>query len=530
MVPPIPYLGLAGAAVLVAAGGTALAWRERPTPGAAQLAWFLLATGWWILWNTAGAFGVDPLVRRTFRVVEMLGVAFTPGFWLRFVLGYVGSGWYDHWVTRAIPGAVGGATFGLVVTNALHGLMWTDVSVVVVGGVRAVDAAYGPAMYGFVAYAVLVLGLGAVLLFEHARESYADHDARTLVLTATAALPVVLVIPYVFDVVRFDTSPVGGLALGLSSLVAVRRYDVFGRATLTESLARTTGVEALDVGFLVIDNRERVVDANPAARRMLDPTVPGTDADPEAGSDLVGLRAREVVPEYDRLVDAVGTPGSGAGDADGDRRRLTAGGPGGQRTYELRGVLIRGSGERPVGMVILLTDVTRERSARQRLSVLNRIFRHDIRTEANVISGYASLLDPENGREADVIARHAGGSSRRAGRRGCSQTSSTGRRRATRRRGPSRCRRLWGRCSRRPTWPPTGTWLSASTSLWTVTATRTPSRCSRNCSTTPGPTALRRSGSRSPRRTGPSGSGSSTTGPGSPTRNSPSSTRTRRRR
>jgi len=60
-------------------------------------------------------------------------------------------------------------------------------------------------------------------------------------------------------------------------------------------------------------------------------------------------------------------------------------------------------------VVITATDVTESRRYEQRLQVLNRVLRHDLKNDANVIGGYAELLrdhvDPEGDGYLDVIDR-----------------------------------------------------------------------------------------------------------------------------
>ena len=63
-------------------------------------------------------------------------------------------------------------------------------------------------------------------------------------------------------------------------------------------------------------------------------------------------------------------------------------------------------------LVITATDVTESRRYEQRLQVLNRVLRHDLKNDTNVIAGYADLLrdhvDDEGEEYLDVIDRKVG--------------------------------------------------------------------------------------------------------------------------
>jgi signal transduction histidine kinase len=58
--------------------------------------------------------------------------------------------------------------------------------------------------------------------------------------------------------------------------------------------------------------------------------------------------------------------------------------------------------------VITFHDVGEHLRQQQRLEVLNRVLRHNIRTETNLISGYAEVIDREDGEgTTDLIKSHA---------------------------------------------------------------------------------------------------------------------------
>ena len=196
-----------------------------------------------------------------------------------------------------------------------------------------------------------------------------------------------------------------------ASAAAVRYTDDTEPSTAANrSLTRDVAVEAAADGLIVVDGDGIVVDCNPAAGVAL-------GCLPESA---VGEPVATVEPELAALIDGSGTavrserdrPGSDASldansstdvaDADGatgavEGPRVERGTPSltrmtdeGKRHFEGH----VSSFDRPElrGQVITLRDVTARHRLRRRIGVLNRLLRHDLRNEMNVVLGYADLI------------------------------------------------------------------------------------------------------------------------------------------
>jgi signal transduction histidine kinase len=156
--------------------------------------------------------------------------------------------------------------------------------------------------------------------------------------------------------------PVVPLATGVSALLytyALQRGTLLTLVPATERIGTRQALDDLDAGVVVTDGR-RVVEANTAACRMLDRS-PGSlvGVTPEAALSALDTSPAELpaVVEHDNRFYDVST--SPVTDDGGDR----------------------------VGRTLLLTDVTDRRRRRQRLDVLNRVLRHNIRNKLTVVTG-----------------------------------------------------------------------------------------------------------------------------------------------
>ncbi|MFC6771429.1 sensor histidine kinase, partial [Halorubrum pallidum] len=95
-------------------------------------------------------------------------------------------------------------------------------------------------------------------------------------------------------------------------------------------------------------------------------------------------------------------PVSGPIQADGGRDFLTVGTESTAQSYDVTVTELTDRRDRTLGYVFTLHNVTRYLQQQQRLKVLNRVLRHNIRTEANIIQGYAERT---TGETAETIKR-----------------------------------------------------------------------------------------------------------------------------
>ncbi len=211
--------------------------------------------------------------------------------------------------------------------------------------------------------------------------------------------------------------------LEVLSALGTQLGTVLVRRRVEDHLARerqlTTRIfEASPVGIVLLDATDTVLRANDRANELLDfsqstATVDWTVTDdygePDPGALCPIKRVRErCEPVFGANVSV---------DVDGEHRWLS-----------VNAVPLEGVDSHPSPsphshhhrIVISVTDMTEQKRyareigrQRQRLEVLNRVVRHDIRTTANLLLGYAEML-PETGdierisNELTAIARHMG--------------------------------------------------------------------------------------------------------------------------
>ena len=368
---------LAGVAAAVLA---AYAWRKRDQRAA--MPFFAMMVGLCI-WSFGygvelGFSTIEPMLR--WDQVAFVGSVVVPTAWFLLAVEYAGyEEWIDSWVIGALV-VEPALTLALVWTNGVHGLIWRAASTHATATIVVPELTFGPAYWANLWYSYLLSVAGLVLVASVVPRAGRIYRRQSLVLLAGALVPFVAnaafnVFPPANPIPNLDLTPFAFVVTGVFFALALFRFRMLD---LTPT-ARETLVEAMDDGVVVADVDGRVVYCNPAARRAL-------------GEGAVGAAIRR-------------TPiGSADGVAEGV---LELEADDGTRTYEVSETPLSDFRGDAVGRFVHLRDVTELRVLRerdQRLSVLNRLLRHNLRNELAVVIGEAEVLDAKlSGEERERV-------------------------------------------------------------------------------------------------------------------------------
>jgi len=239
-------------------------------------------------------------------------------------------------------------------------------------------------------YAVTLVVTGIVLVVRATRR-YDHLTARQGIAFGVAPAAMWLFwsnIPYIAQLGQ----AAGGAAYVLGSLgavcglgLAVFRFDAFKKSPAVGVVGERDVVDETDDLVLVADDECRVVRANESAR------VASDGPDPSAGSvtveDIIGesvddLRATETLE-----LDAEGAPAK----------------------YDPQVSTVLDQHGQQLGTVVSLRDVTERELRKDRLAVLNRVLRHNLRNQIDVVNAHLEAVDDDHADAAaettDRIAR-----------------------------------------------------------------------------------------------------------------------------
>ena len=347
------------------------AYRSRDQPSAEP---FLVLSATLTVWAGSSfgdtVAGVAPVgfLAPLFDVLQFGALLFLPVAWTGYALGYAGRG---IMATRKRVVLLAGIVVPVVVGAVA---VASDASKAVVAPVLGLAVGW-TVVYGLllVLYALYATYLLVDLSWGHPRVS------RTQVTVLTASV----VAPSLLAVAEANTELVGGTTLGLllsgaCLAAAIRRYPVLTGFPKADHVARTRVVETLREAVVVLDWDDHVLDVN------------------ETTAELFGGSAEEMIGEPVRaVVDGLGGTELPAG-ATGTVALRTSDG---RRRFQFSVSAVEdattGDEGAPVARTVLFRDVTDRETREQRLTVLNRILRHNVRNEVDVVLAYADRVDDE---------------------------------------------------------------------------------------------------------------------------------------
>lgn len=236
-------------------------------------------------------------------------------------------------------------------------------------------------------YCFALTFLGAYLVIQ---ASYSYFHLSTGQGVALATTPIIVVIssntvgalldaPGLLIVGQYTAA----LSIGVAAFgVAVLREPVLGVTPAVERIGERTITRETDDLVVVVDGEGTVVKCNATARETLDEeTLLGRPLAGLFGAEADELAERETVP-----------------------LETTAG----KRRYDPQVSAITDDERTELGAVLSLRDVTDRELREQRLAVLNRVLRHNLRNKVDVIKSHAEALDADgNGSHAGAIGEAA---------------------------------------------------------------------------------------------------------------------------
>ncbi len=354
----------AGATLCVGIGIVAL--KKRPDPMAWPLAMLMFTGALWAIPH-ALSFGFTTVEQVAFwnklvyPAASLVPVAY-------FVLGlrYAGYNRWLAWPVYAGLCAVPALTFALVWTNPAHGLFWESVAVEHVGNAATLDVTGGPLFWTNLLYSYALIALTWGVFASVVIHAGPLYRKQALLMLIGGIVPTGLNVVFNFGVGPLPPVDLTSSALAVSGLafaVALFRYDLLG---LTPAAYRSLPDLFAD-GVLVFDEEERLVEANDYAERTLETPL------------TVGTRASELFEQSLQTLDGAVISSGGANTH--------------TRMYTLRYAPLRNQRRDLVGHALVMREVTDLKEHQQRLSVTNRVLRHNLRNELNIIIGVAEQLE-----------------------------------------------------------------------------------------------------------------------------------------
>jgi len=347
-------------------------WPFQNYPGAKTWSLILVVVAIWDISYGVALTVFVPEYRWFFEIPILFGRTFSIPLILVFSLQYTGREELarSRWMYALVGIFVGG--YLLAVTNPLHHIMWTDYHISPIVGAAAVR--YTPRFYYVVAGMSYMLILIAIALFADTLARY-----RSLFGRQVMALIVALIIPSLANIFwlfrlgptqHLDLTPGGHLVAGPLLTYALFQEGMFEVIPATRHKAERAALDDLASAVITVTNDGSIININTRATELM-----GVNRELALLSPIGEFLDVDVPPEETTFTMT---------DLFGDRNR-----------YAVAVSEITSDGESTIGYTISLQDITSERLRQQRLEVLNRILRHNLRNDLNIVLGLLNKIESD---------------------------------------------------------------------------------------------------------------------------------------
>ncbi len=364
-------------------------YRNLHIPGSKSFTLLMAGVTIWLIGSFFEYSLLDPVARYVAVVCEYPGIVLVPVAWLVFIITYTGrEAWIQGrrvWLLFIVPVIV--EIF--VITNPLHQLYYTSVSVDIIDGLVYPAYVHGPLFWIHAVYSYILILSGIGVLAAELIYTKPIYRKQLLIIFIVCLIPFsfnVLYVSGLWSIKGIDFTPIVFFITAIGLFISSYFFQFLNLAPVAHSLLLKNMKDAL----IVVDNNDIIVDANPAAIRYC---RPGEGSYLGESVTTVFPFTREILEQF-----------NGISDSSGLRVELPLNGS--PRFYEIQCIPVINNSGIQIGKLITLHDVHEQtiaaqtiHKANQKLQLLSGITRHDIKNQLAVLTGYLSLAEDVDGDE-----------------------------------------------------------------------------------------------------------------------------------
>ena len=360
------------------------AWRSHPFRNISPFVALAIAISWWTFSYAMELSCVEINHKVLWAKLEYFSIVAIPIIWLFFTLQYIGR---KEWLTKRnvlLLSLEPILILFLVMTNEYHHLIWEKIEVVKVASISVLNISHGIAFWMHAIYSYIIILLTVFVLIHALFYLSSLYRKQCLILLIGALVPWIGNAIYSLGlnpIAPLDLTPLALLFSVFAASLAVFRF----RFLEIVPIAREMLIEGIGYAIIVLDEHNKIVDANPAAEEIL-----GMPPENSIGSfiDEV-MKGKGNLLKYfkmNRLNEEVTIKNNGT-----------------MRYYNIHISPLYDKHGRAIGRLVILHDITENKKNGEKikrlndeLKLINKIMRHDIATDLQIIQGLLDLYKDEN--------------------------------------------------------------------------------------------------------------------------------------
>ncbi len=290
------FLVLAVVTALVIIPITVNAWLRFRTSEGRILIGYLISGCWLLIAATMELLTVSEGFTYFFAVAQYLSFVSLPVLWFKFAVTYTGRGLFKNRMFAVLVWIVPVISFIMVATNSYHGLHWSSFRFEKAGHFLVMKTVFGRWFWVHFVYSYTLFFAGAFLIGFNYFFKKSKFSKQSIWVTGGSVIPLVFNLAYVFRVfpgMDTDFTPVSLLLAGFAFSVGINRYGLFDLMPVAQHII----VSTIPDPVVVIDRKDRIIDANPAAIRVFSITGDPGGQSPAAYTDLSDIVSKKLHSE-----------------------------------------------------------------------------------------------------------------------------------------------------------------------------------------------------------------------------------------
>ena len=264
---------------------------------------FLTAAVIWSLTYIFELMVYGKTVKLILRRIKFLGVVSIPVLWLIFA-GYYGG--KSDWITRknvSLLCIIPIISLALLWTNEFHNLFYIDTSMSRIGGLLIIRDVEGPFFWLHSIYSYLILLLGGLMIFKKFLHWSRVFASQSVAILFAILLPFIGNIFFVMGInlfkIPYDITPSLFAFSGLILWYNMLRHNFLDIVPIS----RENLIDNINDVIMVIDNKERIIDTNKKARKLITRCATTIEA-----KDVIGETIQTVFEKYPRIIKKLSSP------------------------------------------------------------------------------------------------------------------------------------------------------------------------------------------------------------------------------
>ncbi len=386
---PLALLNLFSGLISIVVFSYIWVYREKYTSSTS----FILLISGIILWTLSYGFGLmtfDLQLRRLFEIPAWIGRVVIPVAWIVFALEYTGR---DEFINKKILSLISIIPLITVVISifgiwnrGLYDFMWIDYRIVEVFEAATVEYTPGIWMILQTIYAWILILSGIVIFFGigFVQSHNKLYTKQSILLILSALLPTAMSFKWLYNIGLYseiDFTPIVMSITGVTFAYALFYHGLLTRVPAIHKAGWKNAIDDFGDGIVILGKEKSIIDMNKKAE------------------EIFQCRLEDKIEKHiDNLIEKSSI------EFDKQKQFFRYESDKGVREFNLTISNIEQYNGEIIGYMLSFHDITDERLRKQRLEVLNRVLRHNLRNQMNSILLYSQIIKTHEGKDKSEIA------------------------------------------------------------------------------------------------------------------------------